>query len=412
MSVLLFTSCKGSNNSIEPARQNAKTSKNGTVREALPNGIVIQIKKAVELRDDRSNYQAFKENLNTYEAKIIIPEAAFTSDLEIVRSNNVSAVNPYYESISKTSAEYVSGQYVITDTLNLWRHDLNSKTLTYKIYSGEAISGEVTATLAPDLLITRSEKPITLQSLGISSGEYNFGVIFLEEGSVLQTEGLVVKLNADRLFSENAMIETFSEEFAQAVPIQGRVGLPGGELKMNMVRAMGNLSVYMRGTHGGKGRDAEVQTNIGAKGAKGADGENHEKCHYSKEAPLGEICSIVCDKNPGSGGQGAQGPKGNQGGVGMVGGASGIAEVIVEEKVGFFDVRLTQQAGKGGQGGNGSVGGTGGAGGDAGKVVERCSKDVRAGTQGPQGPQGDQGPEGADGVLEESSVIIAGKKLL
>nr|BFD67381.1 hypothetical protein HAGR004_24030 [Bdellovibrio sp. HAGR004] len=387
-------------------------------RRVLAEGVVIEVKKVTDLREDRSNYPEFKRNLNIYETKLSIPENIYVNQLEIKRSFSSLAVNPAYEAVSKIDAKYVSGRYVISDRLDLWKHDRTQKTVTYRIYSQEKLIAESTYSLTPDLVVASESKVTTLQSLGISSGAYKFGIIFIEKGNILRTEGQQVYLEVGRLYAEDtATIESFSREEAEKVPAPGQVGKDGGYLSLRAGMAMGHLNINMRGTAGGEGLPAAAQTGVGAKGARGSDAEIYQSCTGGEvfrdvlvERPARRICEFICVKRPSSGASGGQGPKGYRGGMGMIGGHSGSVDISVSTGP-FFTASLTVEPGLGGPGGIGSEGGMGGEGGDPGSGRRGCDGAVK-GAQGAQGEKGDRGASGPLGVQERSTITVNGQSII
>lgn len=424
LTIMLLTigvaGCQQAADQVAETTPAAMTQKNMNrpVRELMSNGIVIEIKKAVELRNDRTNYTDFKNNLNVYETTMTIPEQVFTGDLQISRSLNALALNPRFETIAKHDAEFVNGHYVIKHRLKLWESDLIPKTLTYKFYSHETLSGESSATFYPDLIIpSQNEAGVTtLQSLKIKTGSYDFGVVFFENRSLLRTEGAYLRIRAQRLFADQAAVESFSAEKAREIPVSGTVGLNGGRVIIEAQQAMGDLSITMRGTDGGQGYAGLLQTASGKKGATGTAGVRAKgPCEHvgpksvlsgdTWAAPAAIICEWTCHK-PGNGGVGESGAAGNRGGNGMPGGASGLAQVIIEKELGRFTVNVESLPGYGGPGGIGSEGGLGGAGGDPGAIANGCHEGAQAGAQGARGPKGADGDKGPDGLIEESSVII------
>ncbi|UXR63887.1 hypothetical protein EZJ49_12515 [Bdellovibrio bacteriovorus] len=412
--------CQGSGGNTSPTpTTGGSEAQEVNPRRVLAEGVVIEVKKVADLREDRSNYSEFKNNLNIYETKLSIPESLYVNQLEIKRSFSSLAVNPAYESISKIDAKYVSGQYVISDRLDLWKNDHAQKTVTYRIYSKEKLIAESTYTLLPDLLVSSESKVTTLQSLGISSGAYKFGIIFIEKDNVLRTEGQEVYLEAGRLYAEDtATIETFSAEEAEKIPAPGQVGKNGGYLSLKAGYAMGDLKLHMRGTAGGEGLPAAAQTGIGAKGARGVDATSRRMCEpgggvflMAPELRRGAtFCEIICTRQPTNGGAGAQGPKGLRGGMGMIGGHSGAADIVIA-KGPYFTASLSAEAGLGGLGGAGSEGGKGGEGGDPGSTRGDC-RTASKGPQGALGEKGDMGSSGPRGVEERSSITVDGHSIL
>lgn len=426
-SLALGFGCQQNQSGSEGTPTAAKTVAPQEKRDVLSNGVVIEIYKVTTLRNDRSNYNTFKQNINVYETKITIPEHVFTSDLEISRTLNAASLNPSYEIISKSDAELIDdNKYVVIDRISFRDSDLTPKTVTYKVYTNEMKNGESTATLIPDLIVEKGAEAVTLQSLGISSGRYEFGVIVFENNSILRTEGGSVLFKAQRVFAENAIVESFDQEFSLTPAPLGQSGKNGGRFNLQAELAWGDLTINMRGTVGGKGFPAKQQTAVGAAGSKGANGRREKYAcesigpkHISGKAdvlfttkdPDVIVCEWRCIK-PTNGTDGNAGPAGFEGGVGMSGGMSGSAEILVREKLEKFNVEITRTAGAGGLGGDGSQGGAGGAGGPPGDVANYCDQGASSGRAGAQGPTGPQGPKGQDGGLEQSSITINGEKVL
>ncbi|WP_374001633.1 hypothetical protein [Bdellovibrio bacteriovorus] len=415
---LLACQGTGGNSPQSPTAGSDNSAQEVNPRRVLAEGVVIEIKKVADLREDRSNYSEFKNNLNIYETKLSIPENIYVNQLEIKRSFSSLAVNPAYESISKIDAKYVSGQYVISDRLNLWKNDHTQKTVTYRIYSQEKLIAESTYTLTPDLVVSSADKVTTLQSLGISSGAYKFGIIFIEKENILRTEGQQVYLEVGRLYAEDtATIESFSREDAEKIPAAGQVGKNGGYLSLRAGMAMGHLNINMRGTAGGDGLPAALQTGVGANGARGSDAKFHRSCFGGgvyRDALLArpgrEICELVCERRPSDGTPGGEGPKGYRGGMGMIGGHSGSVDISISTGP-FFTASLRVEPGLGGFGGPGSEGGKGGEGGAPGTGRPGCEGSV-AGRQGAQGQKGDNGASGPRGQQEDSTVTVNGQSII
>lgn len=415
---LLTTACNNpsASNSQPPIATEKDPFVDTSSREILPNGITIEIDKATELREDRSNLAQFKRDLNKRVAKIIIPEALFNSDLEVYRTLKPEAVNPRYEVVSKTSAIFENGQYIMIDKISPWDRNYLPQKISYKVYIKDSFIGMTQTELVPDLLISPQTGGTHLSQLNISSGEFRFGVIFMESGSVLYTQGSSVDFVAHRFYADSAKIETFSEQEASTPQANGQQGLSGGLLQIRAKSAAGDLEVHLRGTRGGKGYDflsePAALTTPGPKGRR-AESERKEKC--SRGRSDADYCFeyFNCRVPPGDGLPGPIGTAGFEGGPGMPGGATGAAVIQIESDLGPFNVNLLHYPGKGGLGGQGGPGGRGGPGGDPGDLDSQggCKVAAKRGPEGPVGPIGPQGPEGIEGQVQSSTVIIAGKKI-
>lgn len=396
---------------------------NNQSQTAANTRVTIEIHKKVELREDRSNIEEFKNNLNLYVAKIRIPEDVFVEDIKIRTSKNPSALNPKYTQLAKSEATYENGFYQLTETLNLWQQDFNVKTVIYKIIGPDSTIEEVSFELYPDLVVPGEQnQTITLASLGILSGNYRFGVLFLEKGTVLSTQGASIKFQVDRLYADEARIESFSVHQANVLSSYGEAGRSGGRFTLQAVSAVGQLTFEMRGTAGGKGYPALVQDKKASVRPPGAPGVFEHYCDAPiwksprsgpmdlKNRRMGR-CEMICVKDPEDGLPGENGFDGFPGGKGGAGGASGFAEVFIENPAPEFQVQIFHFPGQGGLGSPGSAGTPGTDGSLPGEDFGICRK-ARKGAPGINGAHGANGENGPEGATEVSQITIAGQKVL
>ncbi len=408
------SACQRDSNHNQDSSNPAEIKKPVEFKETLPNGITLEVKKITELREDRSNFSEFKENLNSYNLKITIPEALFTADLQIVRSSLPDAIDPKYEPILKNQAVFQDGAYIIQENVNLYSESFLSKKLSIRFFTKENLIVERQVPILPDLVISRSEKPLTLSDLGISSGAYYFGVIFFEKGSVLITEGAHIELFAERIFADQAVIESFSESFARTPSAKGQAGINGGLISLKAKTGLGSLSILMRGTKGGKGFSQTIPApDNQTPGTQGRAGEFQNTIPSSCESSCNTIqeCSLA----PGDGLQGPKGFMGLPGGDGFAGGASGSLYVEISETLGPMEVFVSQVPGEGGEGGDGGPGGRGGPGGPPGNMDKygacKSNPPAKYGPFGPSGDPGLSGKMGPEGLKQENRVVIAGRKI-
>lgn len=385
------------------------------------NGISIKIQKKTALRLDRANLDEFKKNLNVYLAEIQIPEDVFIGDVRLIRSFNATALNPQYEHISKSNAVYENGMYHLTESLSLWEKDLTPKQVTYKIITQDETLAEASFDLLPDYLVANAEDQNAQESsLRVLSGEYHFGVIFFERGAVLTTEGASLVLHAQRLYADDAKIQSFTEEQAKALPSEGQAGRSGGRIVIRAASAAGGLKFEMRGTAGGRGYVAGPQTQVKGVSPQGAPGVVGHFCEapvlktkngvWSLQSRSLGRCSYECVRHPGDGLPGENGFDGLPGGRGSRGGASGFVEVDVDKQDPEFHAEVAHLPGQGGPGGAGSAGTAGGEGGLPGDDLGICRK-ARKGPTGAQGLPGATGPAGSAGDIEVSQLVISGQKI-
>lgn len=409
----------GSSNKPKPSSETIAPEQSKT--KVFPNGIKIEITKLIELRDDQSNLEEFKNNLNIYQTRIFIPENLYTASTEIRRSHNADAVSPAYKTVSKKEAEFKEGYYVVIDTFRLFESDLVKKAISYKVYVDEKPTAVNTSVILPDLVITRdSQKTKTLDMFKMSSGRYEFGNLIMERYALLETRGADIEIFTNRFISDYATIQTFSAEEAVVEARELDNGRSGGKIYLQANSATGNLRVELRGTAGGKGAVGENATGIGSKGATGSNAKLGRICEPRtkfnslptvKLMASPQFCEHFCSSDAGHGGKGGQGPAGGKGKIGGTGGSTGMLNVLVKKSEPSFDVILFAYPGFGGSGGDGGSGGAGGPGGDGGNGHRLCNNGS-PGAQGDQGPQGPMGDTGRIGDIDVSSIIIDGIQIL
>lgn len=423
--MVALLACQANHSSPAPTREQTSPTVPSDQKSfvSAANGIAIQIQKKTDLRSDRANLDEFKKNLNSYNTSIQIPEDVFVGDIRIIRSLNSTALSPHYDEISKNQAIYEDGAYLLLDSLSPWDKDLTPKTITYKVISQEKTLAEASFELLPDFLVTTNEnRNVTLSSLKILSGQYRFGVIFFEKGSVLNTEGAAVQFQAERLYADDATIESFTKEQAQTLPPDGEAGRSGGSISIRAVSAAGRIKFEMRGTTGGRGYAAPLQMQVRGAGLQGTPGVVRPHCDapFSKswdpsvarmQSQIFRFCGPICVRNPGDGLRGENGFDGIQGGRGAIGGPSGFVELDIEKQEPEFQVQVVHVPGNGGPGGVGSPGTPGGEGGLPGQDFNVCAK-ARKGAPGAHGLAGEIGETGAVGITESSQVTIAKQRIL
>ncbi len=242
-----------------------------------------------------------------------------------------------------------------------------------------------------------------------------FHRLYLEEKSILVTEGESINLILNDLYANNAVIETWPEGQKAAA---GKSGRNGGQIVIHTKNAAGRLYINLRGESGADGQTGPVDEKLN--GAPGLAGVDHEYSYI--DAP--SHCSyclpkISCLKPPTNGGPGGPGVKGHSGHSGSAGGNSGFI-LLHYLKNSDFNWDLNIFPGAGGQGGAGGRGGIGGPGGKAGesmmswlaisakKVPGPCLPALD-GQPGKNGESGDAGENGKNG-LKETSCFTEGNK--
>jgi hypothetical protein len=215
--------------------------------------------------------------------------------------------------------------------------------------------------------------------------------IYLYRNSLIITQGYKLTLKAQNLYADHARIMTFPE-FAQApLSMDGR---SGGQINLDVGRAMGELFLELRGEHGGQGLNGNPYFFAAQNGPQGQRGGNH-----CLRLIIGGPIKCICTRNPTNGGNGAPGAKGQIGQNGGNGGNSGTATLKITD-YSQFNLEIFQFAGMGGTPGLGGPGQKGGKGGPPGdRTTSECNPGIN-GYDGADGPQGDAGVRGRDGEKE------------
>ncbi len=131
------------------------------------------------------------------------------------------------------------------------------------------------------------------------------GRLFLISSAVIQTLGYGLNIEVDQIISEDASIETYPSGVKE--PYE-KNGISAGNINLKARTASGQLSVSMRGTHGGDGRGSICVSSFhmncnGSSGGRGGDGgyfsltlieNNHFTLNRKLENGLGGKAGIAC----------------------------------------------------------------------------------------------------------------------
>lgn len=252
---------------------------------------------------------------------------------------------------------------------------LKSMVLTEWVIEGEKVLWNGNLVDLKDLKHIQDIKPST----------YNVSLKTLRftRGAVLYTLGSETLLEVEDLISDEGSIVTFPKDQRAAPAVAGR---SGGHIYIQASKAQGQLSVVMRGEHGGHG-------------INGAPPDEHLRGANGAEV-IG-FCPVFSDDRPSrpppNATSGQPGLKGYAGTSGGNGGNSGILNMVINDR--YFIVNVTVESGKGGTGG---IGGAGGLGGNPGVIKSVCgaSGNPRTAEQ-LRGPSGDNGAAGVDGSAQK-----------
>lgn len=228
--------------------------------------------------------------------------------------------------------------------------------------------------------------------------------IFLGPNARLVTEGTPFKILTQEVHSEGGRIETFEKGTTAQKGFPGR---DGGSIEIQAERAIGNLTVEMRGENGGDGLDRKT-TNIhlkGQKGDKGADAKIEQVGSYWDGTF--QIATYRCVSQPQPGQNGHPGLDGEKGGHGYQGGSTGRLVLKIIDKS-DFNINAVPDPGLYGRGGKGGRGGQGGDPGEPGSIPAMLPGTLsgcipsRAGAPGENGKDGPPGDNGRSGVTESA----------
>lgn len=372
--LFFLVGCQSSSSGGTPAIQ--------TEHVLSPDGIYLSLRRKTDLAEDLSNKDAFLDDLNTFIVSVAIP-AKFYDQVKIIKTDLRTKVT---EDISTETADIRDGAFVVEDMLLMNRVKTANQSFRYFVMRGQEKVAEAIFEVRPDLYIKGIQ---SLTDFSIQSGEYRLGIILMEERSRLVTEGKSVKIIAEKIFAQNSVIETFSDEVAGRTPSLGVPGINGGTFDINTQFATGSLEVFLRGTRGGQAPPALTE---GYDGEDGYDGTLESSDCQSDER--GTRC--ICLKEPGNGESGENGDPGPKGSPGLRGGNTGVLHFAVAKHQ-EFKITVTKIPGLGGPGGEGGPGGRGGKGGRAGEhFVCPAAMPGRDGFPGKNGALGDSGPRGEE----------------
>lgn len=233
-------------------------------------------------------------------------------------------------------------QLSVTDS-NFDREVVSGQSYEYRFFSANR---EVLAQIRID--IPKDEVITTAIQL---SGARQYRRLYLSATAVITTESSDLDLKAESLIAEvGAKIQTFANGTKASSGLSGR---SGGSLRLQVLRAEGELHIEMRGEDGGDGAHG---IEFGTPAATGASFDNSQ---LGFSFPGG---AHTCMVNRFQGGSGEDGATGNSGQNGGRGGDSGSLEIAIQDAA-EFRVQKSFVMGAGGtpgQGGRGQIGGSGG----------------------------------------------------
>lgn len=294
-----------------------------------------------------------------------------------------------------------------------------------EVFSGESYEVEILSLSSLGRLVSNPKLTVSIpQDLVVTSMSLNadwvtpqLGRLFFDEGAEVILNGFNVRIQANEIIANNAMIKTVKWWDGEKTR---RKKHPVRDLKMNSgvsslvsgvpllrvpqvhistARFRGDLKFWMFGIHGAHGRNwdqllSESDPIQGSQGSVGMDGivvnQKPPPCH----GVCGSLATMAlsrCGRHPSAGGPGGKGPTYN-GEDGENGGSTGNVTLLVSEELEGL-VTVYTRPGKAGLGGAGSPALAGGLGGEPGSCPKLCN----CATRGPAGPSGDPGTNGKNG---------------
>jgi len=364
--------------------------------EAVENtDVIFEKNRAVELNDDFSNIDDVRDYLNNFTIKATL-KYALDQNATFVCSKIIGG-----DEVVKT--EISAGSLSKAINIKVGNNEVSANITCRVIYQEQEIA-IVNYNFTKSLLID-SETKLDDISLLITEKGYEVDRLIFLRGGVLITNGASFTMNANKLYSQDAFVQTFSiiDLLGQTKNNGQKENLPGksgGTITINSLRSTGKLTVNMFGQNGND--QAITPGPIKSMGTPGVNAVA-ETYHQVSTCPESNSRRILVDmagchathsaeNTPGSPAtRGGDGENGRNGLAGNQGGNSGSFNLI---SVAENDLEIVFEA-KAGTGGAGAPGGIGGLPGPGG---------ARAGKY-PAAPAGTPGAKGIDGRPGENGLV-------
>lgn len=359
--------------------------------------INISIRKKVDFAPDFSNFETFKENINSY--------------IVVFRPRNKALANA---DITCKKNFYTQKPQPVTGTINAYADETRLE-LTINQDDPHKLDFACEVSLDGQTITTYKNK--LLKSFVVSGdkswsyllgSETEIDTLVFENSSSLISQGINVDLKVKKLISNHGRIVTFPFG-SEDTTLDNHVGLSGGKIKFFASEAYGTLAFDLRGLNGGK------QTKIpSTREPLPRDLNLDGKCK-------GSIREKDYNDPKCFGKNGHKGLQGHTGFAGLKGGDSGSLELTIEEN--FLEFAVHYYPGLGSNGGEGGEGGLGSPGGRGSKVdiiptrdgpicpmcrVESYynSRKFPDGKPGAKGERGKPGIKGENGIEQDSVIVI------
>jgi len=359
--------------------------------------IDIKIRKKVDFVPDFSNFETFKENINSY-VVIFRKKNKALANVDINCKKNIYTQKP--QMVTGTISAYADEAEL---ELTIKQDDPHKLDFVCEV----SLDGNVITTYKDKLLksfIVTDEKSWSY----LLGSEAEIDTLILEEDSSLITQDINVNLKVKKLIANHGRITTFSAG-SEDTTLDNHAGLSGGKIKIHASEAYGALAFDLRGLNGGKQTKIpsvreplprDVNLDGKCKGSIRERDYNNPKC-FGKHGHKGLV--------------------GHPGFAGLKGGDSGSLDLTIDTNALEFAVHYYPGIGSnGGEGGEGGLGSPGGRGSKVdiipskdGPICPMCriesyynSKKFPDGKPGAKGEKGKQGVKGQNGVEQDSVIVI------
>lgn len=303
--------------------------------------------------------------------------------------------------------------FVAPDTVPL---ESSESGVSFPVNGGALVSLYLTAQNSSGQTILNSVKKIQVPLDFVISRIHNLnndlnlklGRLYLENNSVLKTNGFRVSIEAERISAgANSKIINFHPHEVWS----DTRSHSGGSISIRSKEASGFLIINLQGAKGRNGRsgsELESINNFSPRMNDGYDGDDADydydyQCDERYERPSCGFVYKKCRVPPTNGEDGENGPAGYAGENGFPGGDTGNLFMQIEDHSNFT-LRLSLKVGSPGIGGLGAQGHPGSKGGKAGALdpekVCKPANNGKDGIKGPQGRNGDMGAAGKVGTIE------------
>lgn len=369
--------------------------------------LVIVPKRKIELEQDFSNFEEFRDNINRYEIVFEVKSGDFSNaTLECKKLN-------YDRTDSKVFGRFKNNASEAIIDITILESDPNTVEYKCSATDNDLVLDSATIKI-PKSYVVRGQK-----SFQAAINATDISTLVLDQGAELSTDGGDIKLTVGELISNEGKIVTHPTDAVNKT-YENRPGASGGSIDLTITKGIGEVTFEMRGLNGGSQTRVPEQNPA----VTASNPRNNGTCHPSSEYKKNDT---RCMGKPGD-----KGARGLQGFQGTPGGNTGVLKLttVAEQDL---NISIHHFPGKGSVGGNGGKVGVGGPGGKGNFIryfVSSPHDFCRSTTcmfqsiqgswathqfqDGPIGPEGDVGAlglQGEDGVITESTVTFQDEKM-